>query len=147
MADEARITSNLTIRKLTSTGGIQLQYISQPGSFQANVTGTKGPVPGAMSVSVYGTNVDFSQLTTPALCRIMNLDSSAYLTYGIWDETDDEFLALGEVLPLESYVIRLSRALGQQYGTGTTQYSVNAHKLRLVSSSGTINAVVEAFET
>lgn len=138
MANEATISSGLNIRKGN------LNYQSQPMSFRANVSGTKGPTPGALEVTTSGTNVDFSELTTPALCRIMNLSATYLVEWGIHDGS--LFHPVGEVLPGETYVIRLSRNLGEEEdvpGTGTSAV-VNAFFLRAVG--GTVNVVVEAFE-
>lgn len=124
MADEARITSYLHVIKDS------LEYFSRPTYFTADVTGTKGPVPGALAISTSGTTIDLSELTTPALCRIQNLDSTNYLEYGTYNAS--VWAPLGEILAGETYVIRLSRNLGT---------------LRLQANSSTLTAVVEAFET
>ena len=68
MADEARINCSLYIKKNN------LLYQSQPTSFQADVTGTKGPVPGAITIPVGGKVIDLGELVTPGLYKIVNLD-------------------------------------------------------------------------
>lgn len=142
MANEATIQSSLTITKGN------LSYQSKPTSFRADVSGTKGPTPGALTVSTVGTDVSFAQLTTPALCRISNLDTTNYLTYGIWDSQTDTFYPLGEVLPGESYILRLSRDLAEEYGTGpgTGTTGLATNNLRLRAYNQPLVAVVEAFE-
>lgn len=139
MADEARVNCGLQIVK------DPLEYRSLPTTFTANVTGTKGPVPGALAVSTAGTDVDLSELTDPGLCRIMNLDSTNYMEVGIWDGL--EFIPFAEVLPGESYVLRLSRNLrvGPSYGTGTGTTDTG-NTLRLKADTASVNALVEAFE-
>ena len=146
MSNEARIRSSLTIRKGTTP--LQLEYSSKPTTFLADVAGVKGPSPGAISVSVYGTDVDLSELEVPGLCRLMNLDAKNYVEYGIWDPEVDMFYPLGEVLPGESYVIRLSRNLREEYGTGTGTGTIgpSTNRLRLVANVATCNVLVEAFE-
>ncbi len=142
MADEATVRSSLQIRK------DNLQYSSLPSSFMADVSGTKGPVPGALAVDSLGTLVDFSELTTPGLCRIHNLDADTYIEYGIWDPETAIFFPLGEVQAGESYILRLSRNLQAEYGTGsgTATTDTNRLKLRAPSGQGSVNVVVEAFE-
>lgn len=143
MADEARVTSSLNILK-RSGSTVVMDYQSRPGAFTADVTGTKGPSPGAITALSTGSDVDLSQLTTPGLCRIMNLDDEVVIEYGISDGS--VFHPLGEVLPGESYVLRLSRNLGEEHdqpGTGTTG-TVNQLMVRGVGADAV--ALVEAFE-
>ena len=131
MANEARISGSLHINKGN------LEYSSKPTAFTADVTGTKGPTPGAIAVTAAGTDVNLSELATPGLCWLSNLDATAYITYGIWDGV--EFHPLGELLAGEFAPLRLSRTIGLGTGTGY-------ENLRLKSSSGTINARVDCFE-
>lgn len=137
MANEANIRTSLQIRK----GNVV--YQSQPTGFAADITGTaKGPTPGAISVAVTGTNVDLSQLTTPGLCRIQNLDETNYITVGIYDGVS--FFPLMELLPDESFVIRLFRFIGDEYvGTGTP---ADVNYLRIKADTAACVALVEAFE-
>lgn len=140
MANEATVTSRLTIQKG------YLDYMSRPGQFQATVTGTKGPVPGALEATTAGVSVDFSELTTPALCRLMNLDTTNFVEYGIWDPEGGVFYPLGELLPGESYVLRLSRNLNEEYGTGAGTVGANTNRLRLKADTAACQVMVEAFE-
>lgn len=141
MAGEATIRSSLQIRKGN------LQYSSLPSSFIADVAGVKGPVPGAIDVTSVGVDVDFSELASPSLCRLQNLDDTYYFEYGIWDPEGAIFYPLGEVLPGETYVIRLARYLQAEYGTGSGTALTDTNRLRLrTPSGGTAHAVVEAFE-
>jgi hypothetical protein len=140
MANEARVTCSLYVRRGS------LFYQSQPSSFQADVSTTKGPSPGAITVSTDGTDVDLSQLVTPGLCRLMNLDDNNYVQYGIWDPTPGIFYPLGELLPGEFTVLRLSRNLGEEYtgvGTGTT---APVNSLRIKADTAACVVLVEAFE-
>jgi hypothetical protein len=144
MADEARVTSFLAIRKSSTDGS--LQYQSQPSSFVADVTGNKGPVPGALTVTTTGVNVDLSGLTYKGLCRVMNLEADSATTYvlmGMYDGTN--FFPLMEILPGETFVFRLYRYLGGEFtGTGT---NADTDTLRMMSMGGaSSNVVVEAFE-
>lgn len=140
MASEARITANLQIIKDT------LQYQSKPTAFVADVEGKKGPTPGAVAITTAGTDIDFSQLTTPGLCRIQNLDDTNYVEYGIWEPTGSIFYPLGELLPGEFFVLRFSRNLQEQYagtGTGTTGPT---NRLRFKANTASVDVLVEAFE-
>lgn len=144
MANEATIRSSLQIFK--GTDPIQLQYLSRPDSFTATVTGAKGPVPGAIQATIAGVDVDFSELTQPGLCRIVNLDATNFVTWGIWDPEIAKFFPLGEILPGEFYVIRLSRLLSAELGTGAGTTGPNTNKLRLKADTASVNVSVEAFE-
>ena len=94
MADEIRVVSSLQIR--SGTNFFQIQ----PTSFNEDLTGLyKGPVPGAFTAGVGGTDVDFSQLLTPGWCVIQNQDDTNFVTWGIWDSDHSRFHPLGEILP------------------------------------------------
>ena len=140
MANEATIRSSLAITKG------KLKYSGQPTSFTADVAGTKGPTPGAIDVSIEGTDIDLGELTTPGLCRLMNLDDTNYVVYGIWDPEGARFYPLGELLPGETYVIRLARMIEEEYGTGTGTVGADTNRLRMKADTATCNIVVEAFE-
>ena len=144
MANEARITSGLDIMK--GTNPVQVDYSARPASFAADVAGAKGPVPGAIDATVAGVSVDFSELTTPALCRIMNLDATNYVEVGIWDPENAKFFPLMELLPGESYVIRLARNLQEEYQTGTGTTGANTNRLRIKANTTVVPVLIEAFE-
>lgn len=140
MADEATVTCTLTIRKA------ELEYSSRPNNYRADVTGKKGPVPGAITVAVGGTDVSFTELTEPGLCWMQNLDDTNFVTYGIWEPDTSKFYPLGELLPGEIVVLRLSRDLGEQYsgvGTGT---DVANNRLRFRANTAACVVRIEAFE-
>lgn len=142
MANEAIVSSSLTIRKGS------LDYRSQPSQFTATVSGTIGPTPGAITVNASGgVSVDLSQLTTPSLCRIQNLDTSNVIDVGVWDPETTKFYPLLELLPGESFALRLSRNLGEESGgSGTGTSGATTNRLRLRSNIGSCVALVEAFE-
>ena len=149
MADEATIRSSITILKRDANGVIQLQYVSQPQAFTADVSGAKGPTPGSITATVAGTDIDLSELTTPGLCRIMNQDADNYVEVGIYDPELNLFYPLMELLPGESYPLRLSRLLGHQTGgtiTGTGTLTAKTNRLRIRGNSNNCNVLVEAFE-
>ena len=149
MANEASVRTNLSIRKTNSDGSIVLiDYTSRPSGFNADVTGTKGPCVGAIAVTTSGTDVDLSQLTTPGFMRITNEDATNYFEVGIRDPATRVFYPMLEVLPGESYVMRLSRNVGEEdypsTGTGTT---ASIAKLHLKSHAAATIALVEVFES
>lgn len=145
MTDDATIRGSMQIRK--GTDPVLLDYISRPTAFTADVTGTKGPSPGAITVATApGTDVDLSELTTPALCRIMNLDDENFVEVGIWDPEISTFYPIDEILPGETYIRRLSRNLAQEYGTGTGTTGAETNRLRLRADTAACDVLIEAFE-
>ena len=145
MSNEARVQSSLTIRKTSGTV-TQLDYRSAPTTFTVDVTGTKGPVPGAISATVAGTDVDFGELTQPTLCVLHNQDATNFVEYGIWDPEGSTFYPLGELGPGESYVLKLSRNIQEQYQTGTGTTGDDTNRLRFKADTAACNISVEAFE-
>ena len=140
MANEATVSCSLSVRK----GNIQ--YQSNPRTFSATVTGTKGPSPGAITAPTAGVAVDLSELVQPSLCRIQNLDDTNFVEVGIRDTEADLFFPLMELLPGESYVIRLTRNIGEEYtgfGTGT---SAATNTLWIKADTAACVVLVEAFE-
>lgn len=138
MADEITIRSSVQIRKGN------LEYRPHPAYFQADMSGTPdGPSPGALAVAVTGTNVSFSQITTPAVCRITNLDATNFVEVGIWDGLN--WYPILEILAGESYIVRLSRNLSSEYGTGTGTSSTDVNQLQLRANTAACNVIVEAF--
>ena len=125
MADEARVTSTLTI------GKGNLDYASRPSVFSADVDAAAptGPTPGSLLIATAGTDVSFAQLTTAGFCKLTNLDDTNFVEYGIWDSST--FHELGEIQPGEFYVIRLSR---------------NMTGLRMKADTAACECVVEGFE-
>ena len=136
MANEATVRSSLQIK----VGN--LTYQSQPTAFLADVSSANGPTPGVVAATTTGVNVSLSALTTPGLCRVMNLDSTNYVILGVYDGAS--FFPLMELLPGESYVFRLYRNFGDEFvGTGTPS---DVNTLRVMGVGGTCNVLVEAFE-
>lgn len=142
MANEIRVQTSLQI----NTGS--LQYRSQPTQFNADMAGIGGPTPGQLVASLIGTDVDLSELEElGGLCRIQNLDDTNFVTYGIFDFSANRFYPLGEMLPGESYVLRLSREIGVEYGTGTGSAPLGTgDTLRIKADTAPCKVLVEAFE-
>ena len=154
MSDEIQVRASLQIR------AGQLIFQSNPTGFNADMATAvpNGPTPGSLSVPLAGINVDLSQLTTPGMCFLYNVGTgdtdtddlgNSFVEYGMFDPTTavHEFIPLGEILPGEGYVLRLSRFLGHEMGTtagtGTTgQNSV----LRLKAVGAVQHCQVFVFE-
>lgn len=140
MANEATVRSSLQI-----LNGLQ-EYQSRPTVFQADMSAVGGPTPGEVSVPTDGVDISLATLTQPGLCRIMNLDSSNRIEYGIRDTVNNLFHAIGEVLPGETFVLRLSRYLQQELvGTGTTP-SGTPTTFHFKADVAACKVLVEAFE-
>ncbi len=140
MSNEIRVRVSLSVRNG------ETDYQSRPTSFTADQAGEGGPTPGQITATVSGTLVSFSELTLAGVCRIQNLDSVNFVTYGIWDATLAQFFPLGEALPGETWPIRLSRYLGQELvGTGTSD-SADSSGLYFKADYASCKVLVEAFE-
>lgn len=145
MSNEARVIASLTVRKVSGST-VLLDYASRPGSFSADVTGTRGPNPGTVIATAAGTDVDLSGLTDPGWCHLHNQDTTGYVEFGVWDTETSTFFPLLELLPGQSMIIQLSRNFGedQAAGTGTTAAT---NRLRVKTYGGTTGEVfVGAFE-
>lgn len=140
MANEATIRTSLIIK----SG--ELDYGSKPTAFNADVAGSKGPSPGAITVATTGTDVDLSELSSPSLCRLMNLDGTNYVTVGVWDPENSLFFPSLELLPGETYIVRLSRFLQWEFGTGTGTSGSETNTLRMYADTAACDVLVEAFE-
>ncbi len=145
MANEAEIRGSLQIR----TGDGEIEYVSRPTTFRGDVTGRKGPSPGAITATIAGTDVDFSELSTPGYARIQNQDLTNTVDVGIWDPETGVFYPMLELLPGESYPLRLSRILAGEYGTDPAVGSTgpNTNRLRIRANVASCVVLVEAFET
>jgi hypothetical protein len=151
MANEIQFRSSIIIRKLLS-GNAYFDYRSNPTAFNADLitVNPNGPTPGAIPVTTSGVNVDLSKLTAlGGWCFIQNLDTTGnvFVEYGIYDTLTFRFYPLGELLTGEYTIIRLSRYIQQELGTGTGTGSLAATaKLRLKSHGGSVIARVDAFD-
>lgn len=139
MAVTATVVTSLTI-----TASNVAKYISQPAQFSATIASFKGPSPGAILVSTSGTDVDLSQLASYGLCAIRNDDADNYVEFGIWDGAT--FFPLGELLPGECFIIRLSRNLGNEYGVGTGTTGPGINTWRFKANTAACIVVIEAFQ-
>lgn len=139
MANEFTVSGILQLRRGSQT------YSSQPGSYRSDQSSQGGPSPGSINVPTTGTDVSFAQLTRPGLCRIQNLNDTNRVEWGVHDGL--LFHPVGELLPGEFVILRLSRNLGEEEdvpGTGTTAV-VNTFFLR--ANVAACKVLVEAFES
>lgn len=141
MANEAKLSNRLLISKNN------LNYQSQTTNFTEDVSGSKGPSPGAITVSTEGTDVDLSELTTPGLCELRNLDQTNYVEYGIRDPSTGIFYPLGEIPPGKGYVLRLSRNLQESYTNTGTGTSADTTKFHIKANRADCIVLVAAFES
>jgi len=139
MANEASIRSGLEV-----TIG-NLSFVSTPGQFRGNVPGTTFVIaPGQFSATLAGIDVDFSSFTLAGYCLITNLDTTNFVTLGIWDGVT--FYPMTEILALEKYAMRLSRDLTEEFGTGTGTTGPPINTLRIKADTAVCTVNVEAFE-
>lgn len=153
MANEARVTSNLAILKRSSSISLIEHRGQGPSAFVATVTGTKGPLPGSVTVTGDGVDVSFSGLTIPSLCEIHNQSSSGFVSVGIWEPNTSLFYPLLDVHAGEKYTLRLSRYLRQQFedtGTGTgganQTLRLKAFQENGAEATSSVSVYVGAFE-
>lgn len=145
MANEGQARFSIYIKK--GSDPVQIEYSPRPTAFNFDVAGAKGPVPGAFTAEFPGgTDVDFSELTQPGMCRIANLDSTNFVTWGAYDPENQLFFPIGEILPGEFYPIRLSRLLAWEFGTGAGTVGPETNRLRIRPSVADCEVLVEAFE-
>lgn len=147
MSNEIRVTSTL---RITKAGPPSVQYNGMgPNSFTADFGGNKGPVPGAINVTVYGTDINLSELVVPAWTEVANQGSTT-IDIGIWDSTLGNFYPFMKLLPGWKFTFCLSDQLHQYSGppgTGTGPHTdvVKVH----ARSRGPGNGILYfgAFET
>jgi hypothetical protein len=147
MANEVTVRASLQIKKALTTAN-DLDYQSKPTTFKANMTGRKGPVPGAFTAEYPGgTDVDLSELTTPGWCWIQNLDTTNFVTVGIYDPESSKFYPMVEIHAGEFCPpFRVSRDIGWEYGTGTGTGGPETNKLRVRPDTADCNVRVDTFE-
>lgn len=92
-----------------------------------------GPTVGQIDVPVTGVDVDTTLVTQPGVIRIMNLDTTNYITVGM--KTGTDFLPMIEIGPGETYVLKLYRYLGEVFvGTGSSSGTSVLHAAANTSS-------------
>lgn len=144
MSSEATVRVSLNITKDS------FSHQTQPTGFNADVAVGFGPSPGALTVSVSGTDVDLSALAAPGLCFVQNLDAANPVTLGRWDPSagaGGRFYPFMTLLPGECYVFRLADDVTEEYeGTGTGT-SAAATTLRLKAKGAPCKVRFDAFDS
>lgn len=142
MSNEIRVVSSLQIRKGN------LNYQGQPTSFNANMAGLKGPTPGSITAGLAGTDVDLTEIQVPGgLCRIQNVDPVNWIEIGMYDPITFKFYPMLELLPGESYIVRLSRKIGDLQGTGTgSGVTGGTDTLRVKANAAPCDVLIESFD-
>lgn len=115
-------------------------------NYTIDVTGRKGPTPGAITVDTAGTDVDLTQLTTPGVVFIKNLDGVNYVEWGIREPATGYFYPIGELGPGESIVFRFSRNLLVEYTNTGTGTSPPTNFFHVKANSADCVVTVEAYE-
>jgi hypothetical protein len=101
MAGEITVIAALQIRN----GNFEL---AQTGASRVSIdqTGVGGGVPGTVTVGVTEQDIDLSALTTLGIVRIVNLDTTNYVTWGPKDGSGN-MLPIGRLKPGEPALFRL----------------------------------------
>ncbi len=122
MSNEITANITVTIQKRSSDGSKTLvDYRSPAPTSRADMAGSKGPKPGAVTVPTTGVNVDFSGLASlGGQLVIHNQDATNYIEFGVRDTGNSRFYPIGKVGPGRTATFEISTHLGQYYsGTGT----------------------------
>lgn len=124
MANELTISGSYNI----SQGNLK---VTDNFSDQHDMTGTFGPTPGAVAVGTgaTGTSIDLSALTTGGLMKVTNLDSTNFITVGIYDGSTTYY-------PLVKVAA----------GKSVIFYLATITNVRAKADTATVNASFEAYE-
>lgn len=160
MANEAQVRVSFNIR-----GPVSQQVQTNPGNFQADVSQDGGPDPGGFLATKAGSDVSFINLTQPGLCFIMNLGVDAngnslfpttgegqynwpyWVEVGLFDHTTNQFYPLIELLPGEQYVMRVSRFINTEIGTGSgTHAGADVVTMRVKAVGANSRVTVQCYE-
>lgn len=146
MAREITVRSSLSIR----VPAVAFDYRSAPTQFVADlVTATpKGPTPGAITVGTSHTVIDLSQLTTPGMAWLQNQDDENFVEVGVYLSWLSLFIPVLELLPGETYPVRLARFLGEDLDptTGTGTADSHVPQLAMKAVGGACIVRVDVFE-
>ena len=124
MANELTISGSYNINQ----GNLQ---VTDNFSDQIDMTGTFGPTPGAVAVGTgaTGTSIDLSALTTGGVIKVTNLDSTNFITVGIYDGSTTYY-------PLVKVAA----------GKSVIFYLATITNVRAKADTATVNASFEAYE-
>ena len=151
MANEIRVSENITIRKTDSTDPsiVQVQYQPQPTFFTADFAGTSGPYGGTVVVpqTYLALNLDEMQVAAGGIARFLNQDATNRVYIGLYVQETNAFLSLFMLLPGEFCRVRLSDLLGQDQDvvTGTGTGATSPVYLALKASGAALKVLVDIF--
>lgn len=140
MASEVNVTVSLQITK------DNLVYRTSLTGFSDDMSGTKGPTPGALTIPTGGKVVPLGELITPGYCWLCNVSSTNYVEYGIRDPDTNKFYPLGELLPGKPQLIYLSRNVLEEYGGTGTGTTSPGNQFFMKANTADCVVLVEAFE-
>jgi hypothetical protein len=141
MALEITVQETMTIRK--STANIDEQ--TRPNQFTADMTGTKGPTPGLITVPTTGKVVNLTALSTMGgMCRFYNRSLVNFVTIGVYDGT--RFYPFCELLPGEFTRVRLSRYLNQEFIGSSSGTNADVNALMIIADTAECEVKVEAYD-
>lgn len=138
------MTDEITIRQSMEILNGNTKYRAYPTDFKTDMAGTKGPSPGAVTVTPAGTDIDLTELASTGWCRIYNQDATNYVTFGIRDE--GRFYPIQDVQPGEFQIVELSRFLGSVFDTGTGTATIDTVQWCVKAHDADCDILVEAFE-
>tara|TARA_R110000824_G_scaffold172434_1_gene350265 strand:+ start:5554 stop:5979 length:426 start_codon:yes stop_codon:yes gene_type:complete len=141
MANEARINSSLSINNGS------LKYRSGGGAFNADVAGAFGPVPGAITATTQGVDIDLSSLIAPGLCQVTNLDSANAVKIGRYDSDNLLFFPFLYLLPGETFTFRLDSDIEDEYSGTATSTTSGSTTLRAKGVNSSVDIFFGAFES
>lgn len=108
MSNEISQTLNFQVSK----GNFKLNY--NPGQIQVDLTGDGGGNPGLVSVGTTEETISFGDVS-PGLVLIRNLDSTNFVSYGIYNSGDTTSTLRGKLLPDDVvHVLRLDASGSQE---------------------------------
>jgi hypothetical protein len=114
------------------------------------MNGVNGPTPGSILVGLAPTAIPLTQIQVlGGWCRLMNYDTRNFVEVGVLDPVTHGFYPLLELLPGETYAVRLSRKLGVEYGTGAgtgTDVVGTGKQLAAKAFNAPVILLVEAFD-
>lgn len=146
MADEVQIRQQVFIK----SGNLDHQ--PRQREWKADMTGAKGPTPGAITATYDGTDIDLSQLTDPGWIDIYNQepeDGGITVSWGVYDPETDRYYPVGKIAPGQGTgMLHLDELLQFEFdpatGTGTGNPT---NRLRIKAKDGDeANILVQAFE-
>lgn len=141
MSNEISVNGSVVLRKGSLNDNIPFTNL-----VDMDTDDPKGPVPGAISITTVGVEIDVSQLTTPGVGVWFNLDDENYFEWGIKEPENNRFYMIGEVGPGEAWPFQFSRNLLEDYGGTGTGTTPPTNKLWARANGATVYGGLKAYE-